>query len=138
MKSSYSDLRESGYRNPHSNLCYSIGFQTPTQQHSMCLPRRCILLSDWTTSCLCSLYCTPSSYWLRTHDRILLDSSAGALPLPKKMRRNNYDSEDKYYIFFRFKSLLLVTTQIDSWGRAQFPRFVFNILAALKRISFSY
>lgn len=105
VRSSYSDLRESGYRTPRSNLCDSSRNQNSSQHCDIFLPKSCILLSDWTTSCVPSLYCTPSSYWHRTRCRIFFYSSAGALPLPKKMRRNNYDSEDKYYIFFRFKSL---------------------------------
>jgi len=100
---SFPDLREFWYRKTCRNFCDSFRVQIFSQNGSICLPKYCNLFLDrktkllvWTTSCLfcvyaalyAELYCTPSSYRVRTHRRKICDSSRcrRVLPLPTRCK----------------------------------------------------
>ena len=94
---SFPDLREFWYRTTCRIFCYSFGVQIFSQHGSICLPKYCNLLLErkmnrTTRSLFCALYaalyCTPSSYRVRTHRRKICDSSRcrRVVPLPTRCK----------------------------------------------------
>ena len=94
---SFPDLREFWYRTTCSIFCYRVGVQIFSQHGSICLPKYCNLflerkMNRTTRSLFCALYaalyCTPSSYRVRTHRRKICDSSRcrRVVPLPTRCK----------------------------------------------------